>query len=407
MLRLELTHPLGQQALDLDEVRDARDPVVFGSGRTADVAVPSACVTGRHCAIFFNGATRQWVLQDGQTRGRTLYNDYAIDDARRSFALSAGDAIVLGDGPAPATIRVTAVLPPIERKTPRSTVRPKHRKRYPVLMAITGLAAIAAFGSGAWWIWNRRPAVATPTLVADGPTADPGDAARALAPFPQPEVEANTPATQEVPVEATPTPAEPPAPAAPPAVDAAGFSGDIAGLPADHPHRASAAWATVASARQHPQVGERLRAYQEYRALPIGLAGPLLDEVGGWIDAELDALWWQRIGELLDEERQQMEAALDLEMALRDPDVLADGDRADRLRAELVAAQQRVRLIALTLSETMGYYEAEAPSTGDAEQLARLRDRRDERLYGIWRREVLEQARADATLPWDTVSPSA
>lgn len=419
VLKLKVRHALGEQTLTFTASQSS-EPKVVGRARGCDVVVPSMRVLPRHCAIFFHEPTRRWLLQDGNTRGGTSLNGVPLESARRAYALGQADVIALGDDPTPPTLVVeeiaeepmpVATATPFADSTPpqafeasvesldalaqaaaRRRRLPRRRNSWGTLVGALLAAGAVAGGTYGLWVWRAQRATAPRTVVVQQePT---------IVEVPEPSVDASPIVEGPVAVDVVPDPDVPsPAERRAASTDPAGYEGIVAGLSPGDPLRARPEWEAVVAARRDESVARRLQAYQQFREVPAELTGPLGDVVGSWIEAELDALWWRRIAALLDEEFVLTDLALETEAELRRLD-RSPAD-AERLRGDLAAARERLESISYMLAETLAYAELEAPDPADAEQLARLRARRDREAYEVWRREVLRQSLADATLPWD------
>ena len=405
-LRLRASHAFGTAHVDLDE-RPGGRPHVVGRGRDVEVVVPSLRVRPRHCAFLYDAGSKRWLLQAGltggpfDTAGQTTLNGVPLDGPRQAYALQVGDVVTLGDDPNPPTLTVEEVEDAaasaepevVELQPPVAPPRPIRRRRRRAVPAaaflVVGLAG-AVIGGGAvaaWSMWPERDlevAVAPPVPTPEPVLVEP----RPPVPEESPEAEIELPAD----VDLLPPEPEP----APPAADAAGVSDPVAGLPADDPRRGRDVWRAVVAARDSAELPAKLAAYGEYLDLPDHLTGPLAGEVRGWLDAELDALWWRRIAELLEAESELTRRAVELEKRLRQlpPDPAA-------LRDDLAGVRRELSTTQFMLGETMAYGPGDVPRLEDAAHLDRLRQDRAERAYAVWSREVLRSTAEENRLPWD------
>jgi hypothetical protein len=121
-LQVRLIHSLGQQVVELPE-RLMDKPLVVGRSAEAEVQVPAANVSRRHCLFFVHEG--RWVLQDGGSSAGTLVNGQAVSE---SVYLNSGDVVSLGGEENAAQIVIdpfgqgviaTATLPSAAPAAPR------------------------------------------------------------------------------------------------------------------------------------------------------------------------------------------------------------------------------------------------------------------------------------------------
>lgn len=101
-LSLLIQHELGQHALDL-QPRSADAPAVIGRGAGADVPIPSAAVSRRHCLLYVHEG--RWAIADAGSSGGTFVNGRRLAEP---VYLNLGDEIRLGDQAATA-LRITGI----------------------------------------------------------------------------------------------------------------------------------------------------------------------------------------------------------------------------------------------------------------------------------------------------------
>lgn len=125
------------------------------------------------------------------------------------------------------------------------------------------------------------------------------------------------------------------------------------------------------------------------------LWAPHLDQL---LDAAMDRLWWQRIGELV-HQRQEVSRQIN---ALRVEQARTNDAAARRRQLQQTEAlRQQLDRIATELRD-MNYTATEPPDRLDARQLEALRQQRDPGAYAIWKARVRTTVmRTRGVLPWD------
>ena len=434
-IRLHVRHALGEEAVVREE-RDGATPLLFGRSREADVVVPSMGVAGRHCAIFFDASSGKWLVQDGNTRGRTAVNGVALAGSRHPCPLLAGFVVTLGDGQTPASIRVESIAAtPASPTSPPVSEDPVDRPEIAVVdedddadEAEPAFHDEVEFGLPALDAARRPRRVATGPSVTSivgamlalglivvlivfvarerTPSRPPAVAQRSPAPAVEPEVSETPSILPEtrptIDLEVVPDPSiETTAERDDRLADPAGERGVVAGLSPLDPLRASSAWAEVISAEGASDAAVVIDAYLDFLDLPPQRTGVLRGEVEARLERQVDALWWRRIEDLLDEEFAVVDRALAAELRLRNlPRDAAPGE-AGALRERLTADADRLENINAELTDEMQHLSGERPNLADADQLRRLRDRRDPAVYERWRAGLLDVVRYQGRLPWD------
>ena len=99
-LQVRLVHSLGDRLIDLPD-RSFESPLVVGRLPNADVQVPDALISRRHCVLYLHEG--QWYIQDGKGAARTFVNGqpalegWSSDDVRlshrRELFLLAADCV--------------------------------------------------------------------------------------------------------------------------------------------------------------------------------------------------------------------------------------------------------------------------------------------------------------------------
>ncbi len=449
-LDLIISHRLGEESIRLED--DAGRPHVVGRSRQATVIVPSFGIAPRHCAVFRHEASGAWLLQDGNTRGGTRLNGYAIEGSRRAYALSLGDVIELGDEHEPPRIEVAdsvgntkvtagrSSLPPtvpvtvefedeapdadeagwqpdadeppvafaVERLSVRRPVKKRSRLERVVVALLIGLLicfaggmVIGIFTLGSYLEARAGPATATLPDAVEVPAPLETDPPVSVQPTIE-QVEQARPVEPGLPsLDLVPDPtartrreAESQRP------DPAGIAGVINGVTQDDPRRSTPAWAAVARARSSDRIGLRLQAYQQFIAV-LGDDDPLAAGVARWLDDELDALWWLRLRALLDEEFALTDEALEVEASLRAAGSEVTPEAVGSMRDRLTEIRQRLETVRFAINETMKYGELDLVDPDDPVMLDRLRPGRDPQAYATWSRVVMDTTLREGRLPWD------
>ncbi len=460
-LRLHVRHPLGSSVVVRSDA-DGKVPLVLGRGRDVDIAIAGTGVFLRHCAVFLDAARGRWLIQDGNTRGKTSVNGVPLSGSSQPCPLLDGFVVTLGEGASAATLtveqasvdaaeeKVPAPSPPElvdvaledEGVEPAEVVRPTRAEDFDGMFAPEpdtyedatndrvdfGVVASPSrrrdtSGGGAMLgvLVVITLVTATIALLAAVRLQQAQDE---LARLRNRTAEKRAaPDTEQLPTE--PTTTAQPQEDTPPAinisllpdetlqtenerlsalVDPAGEAGFVAGLPPTDPLRASAAWASVVTPRKP---AEQLAAYLAFQQLPASQQGALGDEVASREAALLDRLWWQQVQSLLAEETAVIDRTLQTEFALRALSSDSDPQAAEALREQLKFDRQRLERIAAELEDRMQYHAGEVPNLTDAQQLDRLRGTRDEVAYEQWRLQVLRVVLAQGRLPWDEDEASA
>lgn len=99
-LQVRLIHSLGDRLIDLPE-RSFESPLVVGRLPTADVQVPDALISRRHCVLYLHEG--QWYIQDGKGAARTFVNGRP---ALEPTPIQTGDVVTLGTDPTPPTLEI-------------------------------------------------------------------------------------------------------------------------------------------------------------------------------------------------------------------------------------------------------------------------------------------------------------
>ena len=99
-LQVRLVHSLGDRLIDLPE-RSFESPLVIGRLPNADVQVPDALISRRHCVLYLHEG--QWYIQDGKGAARTFVNGRP---ALEPTPIQTGDVVTLGTDPTPPTLEI-------------------------------------------------------------------------------------------------------------------------------------------------------------------------------------------------------------------------------------------------------------------------------------------------------------
>lgn len=99
-LQLRMTHSLGQRLVEV-EARKADQAIVVGRASNAEVQIPSANISKRHCLLFVHEG--RWVVQDADSPTGTFLNGERLTEP--AF-VNSGDVISLGRGSNPPTLTV-------------------------------------------------------------------------------------------------------------------------------------------------------------------------------------------------------------------------------------------------------------------------------------------------------------
>jgi pSer/pThr/pTyr-binding forkhead associated (FHA) protein len=99
-LQLRMTHSLGQRLVEV-EARSAAQAIVVGRAANAEVQIPSANISKRHCLLFVHDG--RWVVQDAASPSGTFLNGERLTEP--AF-INSGDVISLGRGSNPPTLTV-------------------------------------------------------------------------------------------------------------------------------------------------------------------------------------------------------------------------------------------------------------------------------------------------------------
>lgn len=99
-LQVRLVHSLGDRLIDLPE-RSFESPLVIGRLPNADVQVPDALISRRHCVLYLHEG--QWYIQDGKGAARTFVNG---QPALEPTPIQTGDVVTLGTDPTPPTLEI-------------------------------------------------------------------------------------------------------------------------------------------------------------------------------------------------------------------------------------------------------------------------------------------------------------
>src|SRR3954447_21955303 len=99
-LQLRMTHSLGQRLVEV-EARKADQAIVVGRASSAEVQIPSANISKRHCLLFVHDG--RWVVQDADSPSGTFLNGERLTEP--AF-INSGDVISLGRGSNPPTLTV-------------------------------------------------------------------------------------------------------------------------------------------------------------------------------------------------------------------------------------------------------------------------------------------------------------
>ncbi|MEM7806561.1 MAG: FHA domain-containing protein [Planctomycetota bacterium] len=419
-LRLRLRHALAETELQFTQEL-GETPQIFGRGQNADVVVAGRGIAPKHLAIFFDAHSRKWLVQDGNTRGRTRVNGVPLVDSTQPCPLVEDFVVTLGDDDSVASITVLGIdvvddtpvdtASDVEFKPVSSFTSRRKRKRSPVMLPMAFAGSIGgAFVLGL--LGGQQIAENPSTLTVSGGFAEDQlsdiDARR---PPPPPSTRPRA-TTQDEPllprldgavadIDLTPDPTlQSRGELLEGEADAAGVRGFIAGIAPDDPLRASSAWIDVIAAER---VGEPIAMLQSYRAftrLPETRTGDLRYEVLRRLEDAVDALWWERIASLLEEEFAIIESSLDAELRLRGLEGEPDAEVAADLREHLLYAQRRLALVDAELADTMRYTSGEVPNLINTDQLRRLRAIRDKEAYASWRSTLLSHVQ-NGRLPWD------
>jgi hypothetical protein len=385
------------------------EPLLLGLARDVDVRIKAEQVAGRHAAIFFVSATRRWVVQDGNTNGRTSVNGVPLTDSRQPCPLLEGFVISIGQARLevvevsedPPVVTPVAVDDRAVEQRGRRRLRAKSNP-WPIAFAIAVPVAVAvgfATGRGTGGEPNRPPEVGVNRQTSESRTFATTATTRPapLATENRTEPTADAP----IPIDLLPDPSiESPAEAMERMADPAGVRGFISGVPPTHPARASLAWADVVAAETSDDPVATINAYLTFLEQPRGRMGDLRMVVLSRLETHLDGLWWSRIMDLLEEEFALIDRSLQAELRLRNLSNPAEIKQAAELRAQLEDDRRRLLRVGEELTHVLGYDSGEVPRLQDTDQLRRLRAERDGMRYKAWREDVIGLA-GQGRLPWD------
>ncbi len=438
MLRLRVHHRQRVWVVECSD-RDGNRPLVVGASEQADLPLESRRLYQRHCAIFLDEAQKRWVVQDGNTGGRTRVNGVSLPTSRTLAPLLPGFEITLGDGrgaprllvemadldrpgplfaaasngvefadderageaffePIPERVEAPVADEPVAVATGSTRLRRVQEKRIardaPLRAAAVAAIAASVGGLVGWVVRDRQSSPAPDALAAVVKVEDPVKVAAVLPP-------SNPgPPAIVVPLDADPLAASL-AELAEQEFDPAGRAGYVAGVAPSHPARAMPAWRDVVEAERAGDLAEQILACRRYLARPEEFADPLRKHVADQLEEALDAAWWQRIATLVDREVAALDQALDAELALRSLGPDAPPDAPDRLRATVDRARAEAASASGEL-EIMKYDDPDRPRLADEQQINRLRLRRDAEAYARWREEVVAAVATTGQLPWET-----
>jgi len=99
-LQLRVTHSLGEKLVEL-EARSADQAIVVGRASNAEVQVPSANISKRHCLLFVHEG--RWVVKDADSPSGTFLNGKRVTGPS---VVKSGDTVALGGGANPPTLTV-------------------------------------------------------------------------------------------------------------------------------------------------------------------------------------------------------------------------------------------------------------------------------------------------------------
>ena len=414
-IHLQLRDALPARVVELRE-GDATPnaPAIVGRAGGCAVEVASLRVAPRQCAIFHNAATGQWVLQGSGTDagGGTTLNDVSLGRSRSAYALAAGDVIKLGgeamlsvehiapDEPTLVQAEVEVTVPKALSARPRRTRRRRRVNWSNVFGFGFGLALLAT-AVAALVLWKRS---LDQREVATLPNEVPAE----VPPQPQPPETQPTPPDidDDPPVNDDPgrlpprpanagsesiEPVDPPTPE-PVAVDFAGLSDDLNGVPVDHPLRATQAWADLVLARRNESLADQLSAAAAFVSQldDSDAADQLRQQVETWRDKDLDAGWWRAIEQHLADDERLSDELIDLQLRSRGSDLT--GNEIRQISARTKAAREELAAVADELVETFNYTSADVPDLDNPALLDRLRQRRDADAFAAWRDARLAEA---------------
>ena len=412
-IHLQLRDALPARAVELREVDATPEaPAVVGRANGCAVEVASLRIAPRHCAIFHSAATGQWVLQGSGTDvgGGTTLNGVALGRSRSGYALSPGDTIALGGE---ATLTVDRIAPAIPEEVPvdaidlgvpapppaRPVRRPRRRRvNWSNVFGFGFGLALLATAVAALLLWKRsldqRDTAAQPQPVEVAPQLDASTTQDA--PALELEDDATTPAEPRGlprrPADVSREPADQPPPPEPVAVDFAGLSDEIAGVPVDHPLRATQAWADLVLARRGSSLAEQLSASDAFAAQldDSDAVTALRGQLERWREDDLDAGWWRAIAQRLADEARLGDELVDLQIQSRATGLTSDEIRA--ISARTKAAREELAAVADDLAETFKYASADVPDLNNPNLIDRLRQRRDPDAFAAWREGRLAEA---------------
>ncbi len=425
-MRLRLIYANTARDYDIPP-RQIDDPVVVGRSSEADLQIPSINISKSHAVMFVHNGV--WMVQDSGSRDGTVLNGEPCGEAQR---LDLGNKITLGTGAGAATIEVLSLEdsapmtaaagadaiaePPFDAldgvvfPAPVAATRrygKTQNTNLPVVFAITGAVLIGVGVIGGIWAYvvytnklaanddiarqnaNAKTEVIVKKAEGSGKKTIFMEGSSAAAPAgenpptikpvsPTPPVAAGLPGTP------SDTPAiKPPLPASP--------QDDVVLDPAKPVEPGGEAWAQILEHRDSSPTPVALFHYMQFRnANPDS---PKLKELDKLQAAAIDALWWQRVNGLIDQQSQIATQIADLKKEKSELPANATADRKAQFDRQVKDLESSSAVNLLLLDGEMGYHEKKPVDLGNEKELEILRKARDPAIYERWNQRVMSQVR--------------
>jgi hypothetical protein len=383
-LQLRLTHPLGDELIDLED-RSVDRPIVVGVGSSVDVALPPSApgVSARHCFLFVHDG--KWFIQDARTPAGTFRNGQQVLGPTR---LERGDVVTLGSGegapiltidpdgvgfdgiaPVGASEVEQSLASAVSANADRPFYVPGRKTASSAAILVTVFLLIAILGGGGWWLYSayqKRGQVVVIQQVAPATTMMTRPATTRVVRIVQRTVVAAS--------QPTTAPAEPP----------------------PDPRKSEPDWQAVEAARFEEPVIAIVKFNDYLERFP---GSPFKADVNKYIEEALDRIWWQRIGELFEERDTALKQIDDRKGQLA---LSQDGEFKKTLEKEIADWTERRKLADEEIRKNMGYQEIGPPNPYDSAALAGLRAKRNADDYLKWKNEVLRTIKRSRgqKLPW-------
>jgi hypothetical protein len=395
-LTVRVSHPLGESVVQL-EPRASDRPVVIGRLGQADVQIPLASVSRRHCLMFVHEG--RWVVKDGGSRGGTFVNGRRI--VKPTF-VNAGDRIVLGEEADAAVIAIEPEAPAAVVEPPEAAGVPAAAEAEDTVIGDLAAAVSPAAGGRFYVPKEKRPSSAGMTAGVLVAVAILGVAGVVLYQMrdrlveqPKAKAAVRTAATRA----ATEVVEENPAASIfTPGAGAAAVPTTGAAVAATLPDAGDARdeeWQAVEEA--HRSSGDPAIAIfmiEDYRSRhPDTPRGRFLD---AYVEAAVDQLWWLRVKELCEERDRLAEEIRGKDKELSE---VSDEEARKQFAGEKQALVEQQQVALDRLAELK--YGGPAPNTYDPGALGKLRQARDPAVYVDWKKRVVRSVvRSRGLLPW-------